>query len=237
MNDQENDWLEGTIRREGSVMFSSHPSAAELTLFTEAVSELPSVKRQEIEAHLRVCAACEDDRARLIAAKCELSERKNLIRQASSIELLNRLREWISPSRWVPVVAVVAVTIAILVPNSNSPIVLPVGPAIVLRGDVERGAMPTVIAESGDRLTFSFVLPGTNEGSIEHCDVTIVAADGEVVTSVLNVSAFDDYGTFLMTIDTQGFTVGSYTLVTHDRIGTRHFGFNLQYPSRETEQK
>ncbi len=237
MNDQTNVWLEGIIRKEGSVMFSAHPSAKELTLFTEANAELSADKRQKIEAHLRVCAACEDDRARLITAISELHGRENQIRPAFENDLVNRLRIWFSPSHWIPVVAAVAVTVAILAPNSDTPIVLPVGPAVVLRGDVERGALPTVIATPGDHLTFSFVLPGTSEGAIKNCDVAIVAADGEVITSVKNISAFDEYGTFLLTIDTKDLTVGSYTLVANDHIGTREFGFHLQYPSLNSDQE
>ncbi len=237
MNDLPNSWLDDTVRREGNVMFSAHPSAEDLALFTESEAKLTAEHRREIKAHLRVCAACDDDCARLRAASLELENGERISPAAPSRDLVNRLKEWFAPSVWVPAIVAVAITVAILGPDSDQPIVHSVGQAVVLRSDIERGAAPTVTPDIGGHLVLSFVLSGTGEGAIDHCDVTIATADGAVVTTVTGVTAFDQYGTFVLTINARNLSSGSYILTAQDRIGTRQFAFDLQHPSMDTSGK
>lgn len=237
MSEHKQDWLEEIVRREGVVMFSDHPSAEDLVLFIEDCDRMSPDHRLGIEDHLRVCARCADDRARIVAAARELKQSEAARRGAASFDLLRSLRGWFAPTHWIPAVVAVALTVAIMAPRSKGPLVHPVARAVVLRSEIERGAVATIAPDKDGRLTLSFVLPGTSTGNVENCDVTIKAADGLVVAAETDIGAFDSYGTFVLSLDAQGLKSGRYSLIARDDLGERHFAFDLTRSGPQTIKK
>ncbi len=221
------DWLDDFVREEGELMFSPHPTGEELVLLHEDPEELTPDRRDAITAHLRVCGDCADDMARLEAAGRELAETPPAP-VASDGPFLPRPRAAITePWIWVPAALAAAVLLVLLWPDPEESILRPVGRAIVLQVEAERGSRPAVSPDGEGSVTLSFTLHGTPRGSIKRCDVVILDAEGNALAELHSLEAFDEYGSFLLTVDARELGDGNYQLLARDSLGETRFDFEV----------
>ncbi|HPF34295.1 zf-HC2 domain-containing protein [bacterium] len=222
-----NDWLDDAVRREGALMFSEHPESRILVLYADAAAELDAAERRSVDEHLRVCDACAEDLARLHAAAGELSGEEPAV---AGPGLRGRLAQLLTPRLLVPALALTTVAVLLLGPGGGEDPLRPVGRAVVLRAEVERGAAPVAAPDVHGRVTLSFLLPDDGEGPMERCDVQVTDAAGRTVTRHADVPAFDAYGTFVLSLDASALPAGDYLLTARDRLGERSFAFTLERP-------
>jgi len=138
------------------------------------------------------------------------------------------LARLLAPRFLIPAVSLAVAALAVFGPGNTERALVPAGRAVVLRAEVERGAVPQASPDDAGRITLSFVLPDDGKGPVERCDVAVLDPDGRTVLSRDDVPAFDAYGTFVLTMDAGGLAAGPYALVARDRLGERRFGFRLQ---------
>lgn len=221
------DWLDDSVREEGENLFSPHPTGEELVLFHEDPDELGSDRRDAITRHLRVCGDCAEDMARLESAGRELAETPRALVAAGG-PFLSRLRAAVAEPRvWVPAMLAAAVLLLLLWPDPEESILRPVGRAVVLRVETERGSHPTVSPDVEGRVTLSFTLPGTAQGPVERCDASILDAQGNPLAQIHSLEAFDEFGSFLLSLDAGELADGDYRLLARDSLGETRFDFEL----------
>lgn len=220
------DWLADLIRREGDVLFSTHPSAEELLRYHESANELDAARVRAIDAHVRVCAACDDDLRRLRAVDDELRS----LTSAPGAKPQGRSRKRIRVTTWLP--TLLAATMAALwigAPDRERvPEVVAVGSPTVLRSEVERGAVVTVHPGAHGRIALVFTLPATDAGPT-HCDVSIVDAHAREVLRLDGVGSLDGFGSFALSIDASALESSDYTLIARDEAGEIRFGFRVEH--------
>ncbi len=225
MNEPGNDWLEEAVRSEGAVIFSDHPPSRHLVLYSEAPHELADTDLRALTDHLRVCDECADDLARLRSASIELN---GLEVAGTGPSLRDRVLRFLAPRFLIPAVSLAIAAIAVFGPDSAPESMLPIGHPVTLRSEVERGGATEVVADASGRITLSFFLPDDDQGPVAMCDVRILDSGGHEVARIDRAGAFDEYGTFVLTLDASGLTPGGHELVAVDRLGERRFFFEYR---------
>jgi hypothetical protein len=235
------DWLDDAISREGARLFAPHPTSEDLVQFVDAPDGADAAANAALEDHLRICPSCAQDVATLRAAAEELSPTGSSTAGGSSERDESHgtpadpvrprhsgLSRWLSPSFWVPVTAIAAtvVLLVVLPPRDDASghrLLQPVGAPIVLSSEVERGGPSTLAAVAGQPLAVTFELPGDGDGPIRSADLVLRGAAGEVIGEIDGAAAIDAHGTFVVLLDAGILATGRYELVARDRLGERVF--------------
>lgn len=213
-----NDWLRESHEHAGDALFDVHPSSEELVRWHDAPDDLDAARRESIAVHLRWCASCEDDVARLRALSAHAPTK-------STVAAVRRRRGIV----WIPLAMAAAAASVFLgtqwPQNGNPRAIVAIGPPTVLLPDVERGALVRIDASTPTTLTF--VLAPGPEGPPARCAIDVIDASGAVTLELEAVEAWDRFGTFVMMLPAHLLKAGPYTLRATDTTGSVEFGFEV----------
>ena len=213
-----NDWLRESYDHAGDVLFDAHPSSEELVQWHDAPEELDPARHQAIAFHLRWCASCDDDIARLreLSAHAPMRPKVRAPRRRRGIV-------------WFPLATAAAAALVLLgtqLSRFDDPHpVVAVGPPTALRSDVERGV--PVRIEASTHATLTFVLAPGSEGPPTHCAIEVIDANGELELALDEVEAWDRFGTFVIALPAHRLRAGLHTLRATDATGSVVFGFEV----------
>ncbi|MEZ5063815.1 MAG: hypothetical protein R3B81_03725 [bacterium] len=225
------EWLRDAAREHGEALLAEHPSAEELVRWVEAPGELTESRAAEIRAHVALCAECEEDvaRVRAVGAPDPVGQPEPAsARGTTSLGTWSRVRDWLRGPGLVPAFAIVAAIAWFAAPReSESPIVREIGRAVVLRPDVERGAAPTVLRRDEGPATLTFALPPTSSGPAK-CAVEIRRADGTLMAATSDVAPFDEFGTYVISVEPTALPAGDYVLVAREGEDVFRFAFRVE---------
>ncbi|GJM45466.1 MAG: hypothetical protein DHS20C21_23080 [Gemmatimonadota bacterium] len=234
----------------GEALVSEHPTSNRLVAWVERPDAIEESERRRLEAHLTLCASCEEDVARVRAVGAELGTVPDPARTAPTrggataapgTGEWRRLLRLLRAPELVPAFAVAAVLVipaALGVRSWLAPAPAPeatfrgVAPPVVLTREVERGPAPATVTAAPDA-SITLMVSVDARAASQAVDAEILDAAGSPLWSVRELPALDEFGSRMILIDPGALAPGDHTLVTSVRnVATGDILSRTRWPFR-----